>query len=293
VLLHEQFTWKSAVGTVLLTADTLFLVLCVEKGWCISLEFQLCYPNWAGKALTFSYDDGQVYDRRLVELFNAYDLKATFHLNSGRLDTPGFVTTAELPALYAGHEVACHGVRHAYPTHLAQTQLVEEYWQDRLALEGATGHLVRGCSYAYGQYDQRVISTLQTLDFAYSRTVEATHDFRVPERLLTWNPTCHHNDAFDGALVERFLNEPKYSRLNLFYIWGHSFELERDQTWDKMEALCASLSNAPGVWYTTNIDYAAYLSAARQLIFRADGSQVKNPSAVRIYALMDGHPVVL
>ena len=44
---------------------------------------------WNGKmkALTFSYDDGTLQDRRLVEIFNKYGLKATFNLNSGLLFT--------------------------------------------------------------------------------------------------------------------------------------------------------------------------------------------------------------
>ena len=43
------------------------------------------YPDGKPKALTFSYDDGEHYDRRLVGIFNEYGLKGTFHLNSGNL----------------------------------------------------------------------------------------------------------------------------------------------------------------------------------------------------------------
>lgn len=40
---------------------------------------------WNGKkkAVTFSYDDGIVYDKHLVEILNKYGLKCTFNLNSG------------------------------------------------------------------------------------------------------------------------------------------------------------------------------------------------------------------
>ena len=37
------------------------------------------------RCVTFSYDDGRIEDKRLVELFNKYGLKGTFHLNN-----PGF-----------------------------------------------------------------------------------------------------------------------------------------------------------------------------------------------------------
>ena len=34
------------------------------------------------KAITFSYDDGVTQDKRLVDIFNKYGLKATFNINS-------------------------------------------------------------------------------------------------------------------------------------------------------------------------------------------------------------------
>ena len=45
-----------------------------------------CFPGGKHKALTMSYDDGRLSDRKLVELFNQYGLKGTFHLNSGLED---------------------------------------------------------------------------------------------------------------------------------------------------------------------------------------------------------------
>lgn len=256
------------------------------------MEFELCYPQWKEKALTFSYDDGQIYDRRLVELFNRYGLKATFHLNSGILDTDGFVTKAELSKLYVGHEIACHGVRHEYPTHLAQERLVQEFYQDRLTLEQCTGAIIRGCSYAFGEYDDNVVDTLRRLGFAYSRTVESTGGFKVPADFLKWTPSCHHNDAFEG-MAERFLNKPDYQKCPLLYVWGHSFEFEREQTWEKMEAFCEKVHGRDDVWYTTNIAFVDYMNAARSLVFSADGEKVQNLSAVKIYAKIDGERKII
>lgn len=142
------------------------------------MKFELFYPQWKDRAVTFSYDDGQIFDRRLVDIFNKYNLKATFHLNSGTLDTEGFIKTQEQKSLYQGHEIACHGVAHEYPTHLSQERLVQEFYQDRCSLERETGRIIRGCSYAFGEYDERVINTLKNLGFAYSRTVESTETVR-------------------------------------------------------------------------------------------------------------------
>lgn len=256
------------------------------------MRFELCYPQWKEKALTFSYDDGQIFDRRLVEIFNRYGLKAAFHLNSGILDREGFVTAEELVQLYEGHEIACHGVMHEYPTHLAKEQLVQEFYRDRLFLEEKTGRIIRGCSYAFGQYDGLVVKTLESLGFAYSRTVESTGDFRVPENFMRWAPSVHHNDAF-GELVKRFLHTPEYMKLPLLYVWGHSFEFERENTWEQMESFCGQVSGQENIWYTTGIDYVDYMTAAGNLHFSADGTRVENLSKIQIYAKVDGEHRIL
>ncbi len=255
-------------------------------------RFRLYYPDFKNKALTFSYDDGQIFDRRLVEIFNRYGLKATFHLNSGTLGTDGFIKKEELPQLYAGHEIACHGVYHEFPTHLAKEKLVWEFLQDRKNLESWTGRIVRGCSYAFGEYNDQVVDMLRDLGFLYSRTVDSTGGFCVPADFLRWTPTCHHNDAF-GKLAEEFLHQPDYRYLTLFYVWGHSFEFERENTWEDMEAFCEKVHGQEDVWYTTNIDYVNYMNAARSLAFSADGSRVQNLSSVAVYAELNGERVIL
>ncbi len=199
------------------------------------MEIELCYPDWKEKAVIFSYDDGQIYDRRLVEMLNHYKLKGTFHLNSAMIGKEGFISSKEAKILYKGHEIACHGKYHHYPTHLSGDRLLEEFYEDRFFLEKITGDLVKGCSYAFGEYNEKVINVLETLGIVYSRTVEDTGDFRIPEDFMRWNPTCHHNKAFEGEIVERFLNKPEYQKLPLLYVWGHSFEFEREDTWEKME----------------------------------------------------------
>lgn len=261
------------------------------------MRFQLCYPEWKEKAVTFSYDDGQIYDRRLAEMFRHYGLKATFHLNSGRLDQveetgEQYVSKQELKEVYAGHEIACHGVWHEYPTHLTKMQMVHEFYQDRCALEKYSDRIIRGCSYAFGEYDGRVKEVLSSLGFAYCRTVDSTAGFRMPEDFMTWTPSFHHNDVFETDL-ERFFHMPGYLRIPLLYVWGHSFEFEREHTWDKMEKFCSRIADQPNTWYSTNIEIVDYMTAARNLIFSADGTKVENLSRIPIYGLMDGERVVL
>ena len=84
----------------------------------------IVFPGFRTKALTFSYDDGTLQDRRLAALFRKYGLKATFNLNSGAFDEVqhgshgGFsvnfsrVHAGEVRDLYASFEVASHTLTH-------------------------------------------------------------------------------------------------------------------------------------------------------------------------------------
>lgn len=254
------------------------------------MRFQLLYPEWKEKAVTFSYDDGQVFDRELVGIFNEYGMKATFHLNSGTLGNGGFVTKEECRELYQGHEIACHGVHHEYPTHLSQAGLMQEFYEDRKNLEAYTGQIVRGCSYAFGEYNEQVVNILKQIGIAYCRTVESTHSFRMPADFMRWTPSCHHSNAL--GLCDSFLNTPEYVRLPLFYIWGHSFEYGHGQNWNEMEQICQKIGRKENVWYTTNIDFVNYMNAAKSLVVSVDGSQIENLSKIKVYGLLDGTPVV-
>lgn len=49
-------------------------------------ELFLCYPEFKTKAITLSFDDGRVEDRKMVETLNRYGIKCTFNLNSGIID---------------------------------------------------------------------------------------------------------------------------------------------------------------------------------------------------------------
>ena len=44
----------------------------------------MMWPGFKRKALTLSYDDGTVFDKKLIEILDKNGIKCTFNLNSGR-----------------------------------------------------------------------------------------------------------------------------------------------------------------------------------------------------------------
>lgn len=250
------------------------------------------FPEGKDKALTFSYDDARIHDRRLVDIFNKYQVKATFHLNSGTLDTDGYITSAEVKELYANHEVACHAVSHPFFNQLSKTQMIAEIYEDRRALERCCGRIVRGMSYPFGEYNEQMIQTASNLGIVYNRTVGSTMNFAIPADFMTWNPTCHHMQVTD-ALMEDFLNVPPYRNLSLFYIWGHSYEFADNQNWEYIDGMCAKLGGREDVWYATNIEIYEYVTAMRSMVVSADEDLLYNPSAVTLYLHIGGQTRIL
>lgn len=253
------------------------------------MGLQVCFPGGKKKAFTLSYDDGQIYDRRLVDLLDRYGLRATFHLNSGTLgtakETDEFLLPDEIEELFEGHEIACHSVTHPYFSQLTKDQIVSEIWEDRRMLENCAGRPVRGFSYPFGEFSEETIEAAARLGIEYARTVEDTGEYHIPTDFMHWNPTCHHDKAL--LFVEDFLHPLPYRNLLLFYVWGHSFEFEREQTWDRMEQFCREISGHEDVWYTTNIEIKDYITAYRSLVLTVGADIVYNPTAVEVYLQTD------
>lgn len=248
-----------------------------------------CFPGGKHKALTMSYDDGKIQDRRLVDLFNQYGIRGTFHLNSGFLGGENRVKPEEVKTLYRGHEVACHTVTH--PT-IARCPLPEVAWQvleDRRALEQWTDGPVRGISYPNGSVNQEITQLLPLCGIRYSRVVGSSEGFSLPEDPYRWLPTCHHNHRL-LELGEQFLGLFKRQYLYLMYVWGHSYEFDQQNNWELMEQFCRLMGGKEDIWYCTNIEFWDCMDDFSRLQFAADNHFVYNPNARDCYIAVNDQP---
>ena len=248
------------------------------------------FPGANHRCITMSYDDGRDFDIRLAQIFRENGLKGTFHLNSARFDKPGVVKTEEIKEVFAGHEVSCHMVTHPFPTDIPDTHIVAETVEDRRALEEACGYVVRGMSYPFGNFDDRVIDIIKKCGIEYSRTVFSTKNFDVPEDFLRWNPTIHHTNNLDDFLT-KFLELKIGRRPHLFYVWGHSYEFDRANNWELIESFCERAGGRDDIWYATNIEIVDYINAIRSLRVSVKGDKIYNPSAQTVWFSFEDKPV--
>ncbi|SDT88473.1 Polysaccharide deacetylase [Verrucomicrobium sp. GAS474] len=247
------------------------------------------FPGGVSRAVTLSYDDGVVEDRRLVEILNAHGLKGTFHLNSGVLGREKKLAREEIATLFAGHEISAHSVTHPHLDALSREELAREILDDRAALEALAGYPVRGMSYPFGTHSPEVVSRLPHLGIEYARTVESHGRFHVPENLLLWHPTCHHKHDLAAKAEEFFTPMQSWqARLRLLYVWGHSYEFPNDNNWDVIERFAERVAKEGNAWCATNIEIADYLRAQRALRCGVDGRQVQNLASRPVWITWNG-----
>lgn len=220
------------------------------------------------KAITFSYDDGVTQDIRLIELLNKYDLKCTFNLNSERLGKPNMLTRQgqriahykiapqDVKHVYAGHEVAVHTLTHPRLTELEQDEIIRQVEEDRQNLEELVGYDVVGMAYPCGgvNHDERVERIIrENTRMQYCRTITTTGDFELQKDLHCLNPTEFHLHWDRLMELGRQFVELESDRPQIFYIWGHSYEMDYDpHNWLRLEAFFELISKRKDIFYGTN-----------------------------------------
>lgn len=219
------------------------------------------------KAVTFSYDDGVLQDLRLVELLDRYGLKATFNLNSQLLGQENYliredvkvnhtkVQPSQVKTVYQNHEVAVHTLSHPNLTTLEEDEIIRQVEEDRSNLTALVGYEVDGMAYPCGgvNHDARVADVLRRkTGVRYSRTITSSYSFAPQTDLLQFNPTVYHREWEEMfRLGEEFLAlQPDTPQI--FYIWGHSYEFDIDDSWSRFEDFCRLISGKEDIFYGTN-----------------------------------------
>ncbi|MBQ8164712.1 MAG: polysaccharide deacetylase family protein [Clostridia bacterium] len=223
--------------------------------------------NGKMKALTFSYDDGVTQDIRLIEILNKYNLKSTFNINSELLGLSGElaykdrtvphnkVSKNDVRKIYKEHEIAVHSLTHPLLTVLDDEEVIRQVEQDRLNLSELAGYEVIGMAYPCGgnQNDDRTAKLIkENTGVRYARTITHSGNFDLQSNLYRFNPSGFHLD-FDTmySLADKFI-EMKPDKPKIFYIWGHSYEFDMENTWNKFEEFCKYISGHSDIFYGTN-----------------------------------------
>lgn len=226
--------------------------------------------NWNGKlkAVTFSFDDGCLQDVRTIEILNKYGLKATFNLNSSRLglketlDRNGRivdftkVNPCDVKTTYANHEVAVHTLTHERLPLLSKEAIIWQVEHDRLTLSNLVGYEVECMAYPCGgiNNDERVAEIINNnTGVKFARTIKSTYSYDIQPNYYRYDPSVYIIEVEQLFKMGSDFINLKATKPQLFYIWGHTFEMDAEYiSWERFEEFCKLISNKPDIFYGTN-----------------------------------------
>ena len=199
------------------------------------------------KYFVFAIDDGTIYDTKVIDIFNKYNIRATFNFNSGLQDYVWY--KGELPVrrldlykyknIYNNHEVASHSLTHPYLTNMNDEAVYHEVKQDVDNIERIFDKKVYSFSFPFDGFDERTINIIKSVGITHIILPEIDDSFRSSVdtfhiKVTSWN--------IDDALekLDRFIKD---KNAEIFIYLSHSYDYEFDHSYDKLERLCQMVTS--------------------------------------------------
>ena len=228
------------------------------------------------KFFSICFDDGITQDLKIIDIFKKYGFSScTFFINTGlyganwrwvgmqynRTDVKHIrFTKEELESgIYDGFDVAVHTLTHKSLKEYDNNPkaIRREVENDAENIYELTGVYPVGMAWPGG--DNYVTETTKRLVFEnttirFGRGITATHDFKLPEEFLMWQPTCSIIDADVLLYADRFI-EAECSEDMLFFVWGHGYELDVYQIYDRLEELIKMITEADDIVCVTTTEF--------------------------------------
>jgi peptidoglycan-N-acetylglucosamine deacetylase len=214
---------------------------------------------------TSSWDDGSVYDMKLSELLLKYNQKATFFIPLANIESRDVIGPKQIEELSNNFEIGAHSLTHRYLTNISNIEAQNEISQSKTEIEAIINAPVYGFCFPAGKFRKIHLKYITQAGFKYSRTVNM---FKYGNSTSIMNTTLHASNhskyvyfkhllkrgyfveliqnsisifkknCWDALLVdilERNLNSDSPEKITVIHLWGHSWEIEENNIWNRLE----------------------------------------------------------
>lgn len=223
--------------------------------------------------VTTSWDDGHVLDLKLAELLRKYYIPATFYISprDREIKESERLTDHQILELSKNFEIGAHTMNHPRLSKIGLVEAKKEILDSKNYLEKLIGKPVTSFCYPGGDYVGIHRQIVRDAGFIFARTVERFSDGKNSDQFLfptTIHTYRHWSDAIKILRivgVSNFLNaylnwdelaiilfDKTIENGGIFHLWGHSWEIEKNKDWKRLERVFKYISNKNGVDYITN-----------------------------------------
>ena len=219
--------------------------------------------------VTTSWDDGHPLDLRIADLLASYGLTGTFYV-SRKASWP-IMTSPEIRGLSSKFEIGGHLIEHLSLDQLPDEQALEQLSGSRAWIEEVTGKPCRALCFPGGKYRHDQLGLVQKAGYLAARTTEllstafprqlnglallSTTVQAYPHSRLTYAKNALKRRLLvnlfrtralfyghDWLALARNLLDRTLRHGGVFHLWGHSWEIEQEQQWDRLKELLAVIA---------------------------------------------------
>jgi len=235
--------------------------------------------------ITTSWDDGHPLDLKVAGLLDKYNLSGTFYIPKTNIENPVMSETM-IHSLSKQFEIGGHTLNH-----LAADEIDHKRWDEEVKncyawLSELTGEVPISFCFPKGKFNPQATASVFTAGFKLARTTELmsikpyeennivpttiqiyehkrlTYFKHLIKRkkignLFLWMRTNCEKDL--DRLAENYLKYTIRTK-GCLHLWGHSWEIEKNGLWKKLETVFKRISGIPEVKYVAN-KYLARASA--------------------------------
>jgi peptidoglycan/xylan/chitin deacetylase (PgdA/CDA1 family) len=217
--------------------------------------------------ITTSWDDGHPLDLKLAELLKKYDIPATFYISidssAGQSMNP-----QQIREIAQSFDVGSHTYHHVNLTRVSLEEAQKEILEGREALEDILGKGVLSFCYPYGSFNDKVASIVKQAGFISARTMRFfSRRIRDPFKMgttvnafdLSFAPYIKNCTALQDLCLFWFILKSNlffqdWDRVaietldfaiengGVWHLWGHSWEINRNNDWQRLEQVCRRIS---------------------------------------------------
>jgi len=218
--------------------------------------------------VTTSWDDGSELDQKLAGLLDRYHMRGTFYIPRSYLSNS--LNAHQLKALDSRFEIGAHTLNHLVLTDISLKDARNEIEGSKAWLQELLGHGITMFCYPKGRFNQQVKDIVCNSGFRASRTC-FYGNFDLPRDPFEWQISLHASDGsplqilrtwyksgisikslLDWEIRAKLLYDIALQRGGIYHLWGHSWEIEKNHEWGKLERVLSYLSGKDGVIYATN-----------------------------------------
>src|SRR5437667_4672077 len=223
--------------------------------------------------VTTSWDDGHRFDVKLATLLKKYRIKGTFYISPKNSEyyREQLLSEKEIKQLDKDFEIGAHTMTHANLARVDKNKMRKEISESKNYLEKLLGKKVTSFCYPYGAYRNETKKIVKEVGFKLARTTKrfklnSSDNFELNTSIHAYN---HITDLlkitkfskFNPIKIIKYLNwenlaramfDDIYKKGGTFHLWGHSWEIDKNQDWEKLERLLKYISKKKNILHKEN-----------------------------------------